>query len=78
VRTKRKQRMFFRKHNDNRLGEFEITVRDAYYHKKLDLEVGDLDSSLKRILGRLDEKYNIAWNKVLPERFLDKNFKKRK
>jgi hypothetical protein len=75
MRSRRKSQMLFKKHNTNKLGEFEITVKDAFYHRKLDNETGSLDSSLKKILGRLDEKYNIAWNKILPERFISKKRK---
>jgi len=78
MRTRRKQRMLFRKHNQNILGEFEIIVKDGFFHRTLDTEAGELESSLKRLLKRLDEKYNFAWNKIVPEKFLDKNFEKRK
>lgn len=78
MRTRRKQRMLFRKHNQNRLGEFEIIVKDGFFHRTLDIEAGELEPSLKRILKRLDEKYNFAWSKIVPDRFLDKNFERKR
>jgi len=77
--TRARMKMRNRKRRDGKtIGDIEIVIRDGFSHRKIDKERGNFERTLKNILGRLDEKLEIAWDKILPERCLDDIAKKKR
>lgn len=62
----------WKKRNQRSYDDIEIIVKDGFTRKRINRTTGRFNETVRKTLADLDEKYNLAWDKILPKRFYDR------